>query len=320
MLYLCVTKFTPYIALSDYLPTIQSGQLNKQLLDGLQNGVNERRFVESFALNRIRGLIGYQYDLDFEFTPTLPFDYFKKYYANERVIIDYPEWVAETEYKQNDMVIHEFNGYFCLADNQDAEFDSDKWQGIGKQYDIYYIQLPYQRFELNVQRQVNAFVAGFYKVGERVWWNNHIYKCLVQTRTISQEELIQYQDLSDVGYMNVYPNDEELGKQYWEDEGEFVIEAGNFPSYPMEGQENPWTLGDNREPVVMQAVIDLALFQLHKRISPNNIPELRFASVNMTEKWLKNVKDGTESVGLYTLTPDEDDFMWGSNPKYINKW
>jgi hypothetical protein len=82
----------PYIHLNDYLPTIQSGQLNYQILDALEAGNKQRIFAESWAIGKIRGKLKDTFDLNAELTPTLPYDNEKQYYAGDRVIIDYDAW------------------------------------------------------------------------------------------------------------------------------------------------------------------------------------------------------------------------------------
>ena len=90
---------TPYLTLNDYLPTIQSGQLNSQLLDAVNSGgLQQRQFAESWSLGKISSMLGDYFDLSEEVTPTLPFSYTKRYYPGDRCVIDFPTWIASSNY------------------------------------------------------------------------------------------------------------------------------------------------------------------------------------------------------------------------------
>lgn len=40
-------------------------------------------------------------------------------------------WTANTQYYANDLVLHAYNFYQCVQDNQDAQFTLSKWRQIG---------------------------------------------------------------------------------------------------------------------------------------------------------------------------------------------
>ncbi len=80
-----------------------------------------------------------------------------------------------------------------------------------------------------------------------------------------------------------------------------------------------WTLGDNRDPIMVQAIVDLSIWRLCSRIAPNNIPHLRQRNFEDTWDWLKSVQKGTQSVKVPSIQPNQvDDISFGSDTKKIN--
>lgn len=314
--------YVPYLATSDYLPVIQREQLHDQILDELIDGIRERRFSESWAMGKIRSKIGDQYDFSYEFTPTLPFDSTKIYGAEDRIILDYPEWVSGTEYKADiSFVTLDELAYRCIADNSDSDFDEGKWISIGFKGDIYHIALPFPRFSMRVRTPYGSNREGVYDKGDKVWWNGRIYSAIAPTRSVSQEDLINYASYAAYGYLNVFPDDLKQ-KGYWKDEGPYQITTGDPPFLPLPPDTPPtWVIGDNRDPLFVQAVVDLSLWMLHKRIAPMNIPKIRTESMNLTFDWLNGISQGTETTGIVEIQPSQGGSLsWGSAPKNRNTY
>lgn len=310
--------FVPYITLADYRSSIQKGQLNKQILDELNNG-QERQFAESWAIGKVRGSLGHRYNIDFEIRPTLPFDIEKTYYAGDRCIISFDQWEQSKAYKQNDCVIKDGNGYLCLLENSDSSFDPDKWQGIGKENSIWSILFPYPIFSLNIEGAINSNVIGYYKTGDRVFWNNKIYEAIIDSKILPGDEVLQYGQYSSVPTVNVFPDDPAYGSRYWKFIEDYSVK-GDLTTLPSGNDpDTAWKPTDSRDPVIVQAIIDLALWQLHSRISPNNIPDLRIDKMKMTFSWLRSVNDGDENIDMLRLQPEQgDSITWGSKIKQRN--
>lgn len=324
--------FVPYLTLNDYLSTIQSEQLNNQILDAVNQGGNQQRqFAESFAIGKVYSMLSSYFDLGFEITETLPFDFNKQYFAGSRVVIDFPDWVPSSgtqneedssniNYIKGDCRIKDGIGYCCKEDNSDTEWKSVNWIAIGNQYDIYYIKYPYPVFSLELKEQRGAYLKGFYFVDNLVWWENHTYRCLVGTSVGDHQSIEQHERTYKIPKPNQFPN--AIGQQQWLDLGEYSFknELPNAPSSPELPNAPIWTLGDNRDPIVVQAVIDIALWMLHRRISPNNIPKLRTDAFDKTYEWLKAVQKGEQSISCPAIQPTQvGDISWGSDIKKANK-
>lgn len=309
--------FVPYLTKNDYLSVIQKGQLINQILNELDDeGSTQRKFAESWAIGIIKGKLSQTYDLDFEITATLPFDPTKRYYAGSRCTIDFDLWVKDTEYFVNKCVINNGTGYVCKEDNADGVFDENKWTAIGKQYDIYYIKYPKPIFMLEVQEARGAYTAGYYEVGDEVWWANKTWKSKIQTVLLDDVAIIQYINTADIPAPNIFPNDKKKGSQFWEDLGDFYFE-GELPFY----DSCIWTLGDNRDPILVKVLMDLSVWILHNRIAPNNIPVLRQDNKVAAFEWLSQVSKGSIIINIMPLQPTQgSNFVGGSAPKYINKY
>lgn len=310
--------FVPYLTTNDYLSVIQKNQLVNQVLNELENeGSAQRRFAEAWAIGKIKGKLSAAYDLDFEITATLPFDPLKRYYAGNRCTIDFPLWVQGTEYTQNQScVIKNGKGYMCNTTNTDLAFDAVKWTAIGNQYDIYYIKHPHPIFMLEVQESKGTYTAGYYEKDDKVWWNNKIYTARVETIILDDAAIIQFINTADIPAPNTFPNDKRRGKDFWTEDSDFYYE-GEPPFY----NSDIWTLGDNRDPVLMKSLMDLSIWMLHNRIAPNNIPQLRNDNKDAAFGWINEVNKGTIIVNIMPLQPTQGtNFSGGSAPKYINKY
>lgn len=310
--------FVPYLTKNDYLSLIQGNQLINQVLNALSSeGITQRQFAESWAIGIVKSKLSKTYDLEFEIKPTLPYDNTKKYYAGDRCVIDFPLWVKDTFYIEFiSLVIKDGVGYICKTSNTDSVFDESKWNAIGNQNDIYYIKYPYPVFMLEMQESRGTYTAGYYEKGDKVWWDNKIYSCKVQTTIIDDAAYIQYINIDDVPPPNIFPNDKKRGKDFWQELQDFEYQE-EPPFYNSE----IWTLGDNRDPVLMKVLMDLSIWMLHSRIAPNNIPQLRNDNKNEALCWLTDVSKGNLIANIMPLQPTQGiSFRGGSAPKYINKW
>ena len=55
---------------------------------------------------------------------------------------------------------------------------------------------------------------------------------------------------------------------------------------------NFFALGDPRNPLVLQFLIEIVLYNIHKRISPQNIPTIRSLAYERAIEWLEQVQRG----------------------------
>lgn len=80
-----------------------------------------------------------------------------------------------------------------------------------------------------------------------------------------------------------------------------------------------WMQADPRNAVLVSCVVDIMLYDLHKRIAPNQIPKIRQEARDERIEWLNRVARKTANPIL--PVPEDgtkDSFVWGSEPKRSN--
>lgn len=309
--------FKPYLTDRDYNSAIQNDQLMKQILT--QATSRDKQFCENYATSLIRSFLSSRYDLNFEIAPTLPWSHLIEYKGNERVILDYAKWVTATAYALNDKVIHDGKAYICTTANSDAAWTIGNWELLGNQYDIYFIPLPYPLFSLDIKSGDGGYAEGYYNTGDKVWWNSRIYTALRASVTLSHSEQQQYPNYASMGHPNVFPNDVSSGASFWKDEGIYKMAAGVKPNQVQIAPLPNWELGDNRDPIIMQIIIDITLYKLNARIASQNIPAHRKQSYDEAMFWLNNVKEGEMTTDIKSKQPAQgNEIRWGSDIKKNN--
>ena len=78
--------------------------------------------------------------------------------------------------------------------------------------------------------------------------------------------------------------------------------------------------GDNRNPVILMFVKDIAIYNMHSIHNPRAIPDIRVKRYDDAIEWLKSLnKDQANPVNLERSTNKyKDDIQYGSNPKRQN--
>jgi hypothetical protein len=290
--------FQPYLTLNDYLPIIQAEHLEQVLATKVK-----KESAENHALALIRSYLSSQYDLDREFTPTLPYDIAKTYYAGDRVTFDFDAWVSGTTYEVDSMMGKGGIAYMCLIANSDTVFDAGKWNKIGNTTDMYYVPYPYPVFQLNIQQQTDSNVPGYYKRGDIVWYKNKIYTALQDSIVLSRAATVQYVEYKDLPYPNVFP-DSTYGAQYWKDDGAYTVEAGISPV------GSPWVLGDNRDPIILSAAVSITIYRACLSVSANAVPIARKTDYDETIYRLKCISSGEMTTDIVEKQPERSQSIW----------
>ena len=310
-----------YIISADYLKSIQTTQLTQ--ITGGDNSIVLQ--AEGAAMERAIGMLRQKYDISSEFTNTQLYNINSTYKAADRVYINYPAYVAANSYVVGDYCTNGTSAYVCIT-NTTGTFNASHWSSIGTSTSIYYAAYPYPYFNL----------YGFYYKDDKVFYKGHIYKAKQQTSQLTNFAAVQFVMEDNVPEGNVFPDDRRNGAQWWEDLGAYSV-ASNLlataaysegTSYAVNdyaqyggdificitdttGQFNPsdwqkvWALGDNRSQLMVTSIVDIALWYIHTRIAPNNIPELRVDKYNVAIEWLRRVRDGIEQANMPLIQPKE---------------
>lgn len=85
---------------------------------------------------------------------------------------------------------------------------------------------------------------------------------------------------------------------------------------------NDWDTSDPREDLLKLFTSDIALYHLHSRINPRNIPELRTQRRDEAIEWLKGIKKGdvTPEFPLLEDTTETPKITYSTQPKKDNSW
>ncbi|RAV52318.1 hypothetical protein DIU36_24600 [Mucilaginibacter rubeus] len=244
-----------------------------------------------------------KYDTSSEFTDTMIWDISRIYNAGDRVYLDAPGFLQSTNYSAGDLATYNGNLYSANATTTGV-FDPSKWILIGRQYDKYFGALPKPMFNINT----------FYNTDDQVYWKGKTYTAVSSS---SYPDRIQYSQQSSIPPINYFPDYLVNGQpnSQWGTGSSFSIPAGTEISNAL------WTKGDNRSQQMVQTCIDIVLFYVHQRISPNNIPELRVFNYNMAIQWLKDAAVGNVTPNLPVKQPNQGHrIRFGGNTKLNNSY
>lgn len=77
-----------------------------------------------------------------------------------------------------------------------------------------------------------------------------------------------------------------------------------------------WTVGDNRYPMFVELAMDMTLYNLHARINPRNIPELRIErnreALDQLDRWASGT-DTAEVLNINTTDSEGFSIRYGSS-------
>lgn len=292
-----------YLRDKDYDSLIQAENLSQILSNDAVIKASCANIAQAEAIS----YLSQKYSVKEEFTETLPFNNSAIYNAGDRVELNFPAYNPLLTYSLNSLITFSGKAYKnTTAITVPEAFNTTKWFFIGNQYDIYFVTYPAPLFDYRA----------FWAVGKDVFWRNKVYTNKVQTNPISHYSALQSGLLENIGSINVFPDDPQNGLAYWGTGTAYTLLAGTLPS-----DATKWTLGDNRNPQMVMILIDIALFHMHSRISPRNIPQLRKDRYEGALEWLKMVAHGEITATLPILQPLRGNrIRWGGRVKNDNSY
>ena len=75
--------------------------------------------------------------------------------------------------------------------------------------------------------------------------------------------------------------------------------------------------GTNRNEMIIMVMVDIALYHLHARISPSEIPTIRQTRYDDAKKWLEDIADGKIDADLPAIAEDKSSSVrYGSNKPF----
>lgn len=289
-----------YLRLFDYYRSIQDAQLQQVI----SSNDSIRLIAEIEAQAEAISYLTQKYDTESEFSDTTIFDATISYKANSLIELNFDEYLSTNNYIPDDLVIYVKNAYICTA-NTTGTFAPAKWTLIGKQYDLFFATIP--EMEFNYRH--------YYLAGEKVFFKNKVYTALKPSPIIDQQTSLQYNTTNAIPLPNVFPDDSINGPTYWGVGVPYAVAAGTLPT------DTLWTKGDNRSIQLVYKIVDICLFNLHSRIAPKNIPQLRMDRYAAAIAWLDMAKAGEITADIPLRQPKQGARMrWSSQPRNINNY
>lgn len=288
-----------YLISYDYLRVIQSGNLQQLITQNpaVLSGIELSAQAEAISYLRQK------YEVNTEFTDTKLWVKAAVYNAFDRVYIDADGYIAANSYVVNNLTSYNGKVYICTT-NTTGTFNSAHWTLLGLQGDIFYAPYPHPLFD----------IYNLYKEGDQVFWNGHIYTA--RRDSIASVDSIQYRIYKNIPLPNVFPDDVNSGATYWQDNGAYSVPLNTNIS-----NTTYWTKADNRDQQMVLFFIDIALYHLHSRIAPNNIPQLRIDRYDSAIDWLKMCAKGEVTPNLPKIQPKEGArIRYGGNIRNINTY
>lgn len=319
-----------YLRLYDYELPIQDAQLSQ-----LKNGnENVRLVAEAYAQAKMISHLKPKYDVKNEFTDTTVFNITTTYKANSLVELNADSYDVTLTYALNRLTLESGKVYICsTAITVPEVFTVVHWTLLGDQYDLFFVPLPYQNFDI---KQV-------YLLGDIVFCNDKLYKCLIATITPDHNSDLQHDYINQIGNYNIFPDDKINGAKYWGVGIPYNILGLKVSSMPTDftawsnstpysvgiyvnynngiwqcltantnktpgsditnWQPVSWLAGDNRCLEAVQNMLDIAIWSMHKRIAPKNIPELRIRLNDDAMEWLEQARKGDLIIDMPEMQP-----------------
>jgi len=293
----------PYLIAKDLNKQIQSENLNQVI----GNDLSILSASELTAIEEARSYLVQRYDTSQEFKDLTVWGKSVIYNPTDRVYLNASAYSATGIYSIGALVLQAGNIYRCTTAITVGEaFNASKWALLGAQYDIFNAVYPKPLFSYDAQ----------YRVSDQVYWNKKIYSCKIQTKPLSQDQLLQVREIENAPLLNVDPENVNSGSAYWQ-----FIQNYDVPANADILNTTYWKAGDNRSQQLLTTVIDITLYHVHSRISPRNIPELRVKRYDDARNWLKMANRGEITPNLPMLQPTKGGrIRFGGNVRLINSY
>ena len=196
-----------YLRTRDYDPAILSPNLSQIITNSTVADLGIRLIVENYAKGIVYSHLKQKYYLDWEFTDTNIYSRYSSgtipatFNSGSRVEFNFSVYVAANTYNIGDTCSY-INGtivnqYICNTNGTTGAFDASKWYLVGFQYDLWYVQMPYELF--SVYRN--------YHIGDLVFWKGKIFTCLQETQDLWEGDILDAITISNVPLPNNFPGD-----------------------------------------------------------------------------------------------------------------
>lgn len=324
----------------DYQPIIQPGQIEYQLLS---NDIQTVIQAENIAIAEAQSLLAGKYDLSSEFTATNVWSYGASYSPGMRVIMDYATYSSGVTYSLGQCVIvpninvYDNSNYnpigeaYCLTGTvswgptTSLPSNDSNWSDLGEQFSFYNVNYPAPYFNQ----------SEFYQVGDIVYWDGFTWSCQTQTPAINQTLAEQYIYINAIPRNPLPTGPENSAGLYWltasgscqtplvgETYSIGTQSIGTYTIYDtLPTNTNFWSAGDNRSQMMLLRIMEIALYYLHKRIQPTNIPEHRMVAYRSAMKYFEDLIEGRKNTPIQIIQPSTGNTIrFGGNVRKTRLW
>lgn len=307
-----------FLFIGDYARSIQADNLQQII------GNSPIRLEEATraAMSEISDLLKGKFDVNSELQPTPQHDKTKSYKAGQTVYLNAPDYMANKAYSIGDLFAYQSNIYKVTTAISKEPFNPNHSTLIGAQYATYYALTTKPLFDYK----------NFYTKGDIVFYKDKIYTCQINTQVLDHQAQLNL-GITTNTLINIFPDDKAKGVQYWGIGVDYLVLANTEIT-----DTDYWSEGDARDQKLLQVCIDVALYRLHSRISPRNIPELRVKNymgeaedrISTKSKiiypmycalgWCQNVREGDDiTPSMQKIQPDSGQrILSSSNVKNNN--
>lgn len=299
-----------YLIPSDYKKQIQVGNL----IQVIRGDATIQTAGEETAIDEASSYLVQKYDLVTELQDTPQWNSAETYKAGNRVFMDAAPYAIGSTYNTNAYVAFTVGAgitastsiYKALQDGITGAWDATKWKLVCPQYQIFNAIYPAPLFNMQ----------GSYIIGSPVFWKDKTYSCLIASRQFSNETALQFTNLTNLPYSNIFPDDPVQGFQYW---GSPTIYGVPINTDIL--NTSFWQPGDNRCKQLVTYLVDIALYHMHSAVAPATVPELREKRYDDAIKWLNKAAKGDVTASLPLKQPIQGRRnRYGGQIKNNNSW
>lgn len=249
-----------YLTDFDYKVRIQDAQLT-QIISG---DSSVKLDCELLSMDIFRSKLIQKYDVDAEFTDTTAYSNTATYNANALVYLDGVTWSNATSYTNNQLVVYtDSNVYLRNATTGGYSAgtlptNATYFTLLGAKHDYFSTIVPESFWDYDTS----------YVVGDKVFYKNKVYTATNNNIAIA-------------------PDDINFGLSNWGSGVTYSVSAGQILN------TSKFEKKDNRNPQVVNYMIDVIVYELMTRIPQRQIPQFRAEKYDfVVNKWLEDCAKG----------------------------
>lgn len=245
-----------YILRSDYKKIIQTDNLSQIL----GNDYSLLTSIEQMTETEVKSYLVQKYNIVDELRTMNLFSYYATYTSRDRIYLDGPVYSSTSTYAVHTLCVYNGIVYISIiAITTPESFNANHWYTLGQQYQAFYVDyvIGYSLYDYYTS----------YIVGDKVFYNGKNYTCTMANKGVTPSSSTQMWGTGTDDFVT----------------GETLI-----------GGSGRLMEGDTRNQQLVTYMTDIALYHLHSRIAPRNIPDLRVKRYDDSIAWLKQCAKGDD--------------------------